>query len=123
MSGDFAPRTERRSRASSTSSRASPSKTTTPRSPMKSSISSDREAQAAQWIALTRHFFDGFFRLGFLDDRGEESFKRAMIGVLAAIVAIGLFAARVYLSKYYRLAGQPTADAYRWALAADQLFM
>jgi hypothetical protein len=75
------------------------------------------------WPALTRHFFYSFFRLGFLDDAGEESFKRAIIGVLAGIFASGLLLADVYFRKYRGLAGQPTADLYRWMLPADQLLI
>ena len=40
--------------------------------------------------ALTRHFFQDFFRLSFLDDAGEESFRRVIIGLLAGFVALGL---------------------------------
>jgi hypothetical protein len=75
------------------------------------------------WPALTRHFFHAFFRPGFLDDAGEESFKRAIIGVLAGIFASGLLLADVYFRKYRALAGQPTADLYRWMLPADQLLI
>ena len=69
---------------------------------------------------LTRHFFQGFFRLSFLDDAGEESFKRAMIGVLSGIVAFGLLLARIRFGKY---AGMPSADLYRVMVQADQLQM
>lgn len=48
---------------------------------------------------LTRHFFTSFFRLSFLDDAGEESFKRAIIWMLAAAAAIGFFLARLFASK------------------------
>ena len=75
------------------------------------------------WLILTRHFFQAFFRLSFLDDAGEESFKRAIIGILAGIVAFGFLLARVYFNKYWGLAGQPTPDLYRWMLPADQLLM
>ena len=68
---------------------------------------------------LTRHFFQGFFRLSFLDDAGEESFKRAIAGALAVIVAFGLFITRLYLGKYRGL----SADLYRLSLPADQLLM
>jgi ABC-type transport system involved in multi-copper enzyme maturation permease subunit len=77
----------------------------------------------APWTTLTRHFFHAFFRLSFLDDAGEESFTRAVIGVLAGILALGLLLARVYLGKYVRLTNQPTPDLYRWMLPADQLLM
>jgi hypothetical protein len=68
---------------------------------------------------LTRHFFQGFFRLSFLDDAGEESFKRAITGALAVVVAFGLFLSRLYIGKYAGL----SADLYRLMLPADQLLM
>ncbi len=77
----------------------------------------------APWALLARHFFQAFFRLSFLDDAGEESFKRAISGILAAIVAFGFLLARVYFAKYWALAGQPTPDLYRLMLPADQLLM
>jgi hypothetical protein len=74
-------------------------------------------------LTLTRHFFQAFFRLGFLDDAGEESFKRSIIGVLAGVLAFGLLLARIYLGKYRALAAQSTPDLYRTMLPADQLLM
>ena len=68
---------------------------------------------------LTRHFFQGFFRLSFLDDAGEESFKRAIAGALAGVVAFGLFLSRLYIRKYAGL----SADLYHVMLPADQLLM
>jgi ABC-type transport system involved in multi-copper enzyme maturation permease subunit len=75
------------------------------------------------WIILGRHFFQIFFRLSFLDDAGEESFKRAIIGVLSGFLASGLLLARVYAKKYESLASQPDADLYRSMLPADQLLV
>jgi hypothetical protein len=82
----------------------------------------NREGQSP-CVVLIRHFFDAFFRLSFLDDAGEESFKRAILGVFAGLLASGLLLARVYLSKYADLANRPTADMYRLMLPADQLLM
>jgi hypothetical protein len=79
-----------------------------------------RERQPAPLSTLTRHFFQGFFRLSFLDDAGEESFKRAMMGVLSGIIAFGLLLARIRFGKY---AGLPNADVYRVIVQADQLQM
>lgn len=76
-----------------------------------------------QWVALTGHFLRGLFRLSFLDDAGEESFKRAMIGLLAGILSFGIVFARVYARKYLELFQQPTPDAYRFMLPADQLLL
>jgi hypothetical protein len=73
------------------------------------------------WGALTRYFFQTLFRLRFLDDAGEESFTRAIIGVLVGIFALGLFVSRLQMGKYARLVAQPSADVYRSMIAADQL--
>jgi ABC-type transport system involved in multi-copper enzyme maturation permease subunit len=78
------------------------------------------DTRPAPFSTLTRHFFQGFFRLTFLDDAGEESFRRAMIGVLSGIVAFGLLLLRLYLGKY---AGLPNADVYRVMVQADRLLM
>lgn len=71
-------------------------------------------------ITLTRHFFASFFRLTFLDDAGEESFKRALIFLLAGLVAAGLFVARLYLGKYQGLWPGTAAEAA--IIQADRLF-
>lgn len=72
---------------------------------------------------LGRHFFQSFFRLSFLDDAGEESFKRGLTGVLAVMIALGLFLARIYMGKYAMLSGQRTPQLYELMLPADQLLM
>jgi ABC-type transport system involved in multi-copper enzyme maturation permease subunit len=71
--------------------------------------------------ALTRHFFQEFFRLSFLDDAGEEAFTRVLIGVLAAFIAVGLWLPRIVSMKY--AGGFATQDAYLRVVLADQLLM
>lgn len=79
-----------------------------------------RRTQVARARAtLTRHFFASFFRLTFLDDAGEESFKRALLFLLVALVGAGLFVARLYIGKYN---GLPDADAIAAVIQADRLF-
>jgi hypothetical protein len=73
--------------------------------------------------SLARHFFQGFFRLSFLDDAGEESFRRVIIGILAGFVAFGLWLPRVFARKYSFLGSQPDAQRYMQALLADELLM
>ena len=73
--------------------------------------------------ALTRHFFHSFFRLSFLDDAGEESFKRGLIGVLAVIIAFGLLLGRIYMAKYAMLSSLRTPAPFQLMLPADQLLM
>jgi hypothetical protein len=72
--------------------------------------------------ALIRLFFQEFFRLSFLDDAGEESFRRVMIGLLSGFVALGLWLPRMYVAKYESLASAGPV-AYTSALVADQLGM
>jgi ABC-type transport system involved in multi-copper enzyme maturation permease subunit len=73
--------------------------------------------------ALARHFFQGFFRLSFLDDAGEESFRRVIIGLLGGFVAFGLWLPRLFSQKYFYLSEHGRADVYLQALLADQLLM
>lgn len=72
---------------------------------------------------LTRHFFNGFFRLSFLDDAGEESFKRAILALLAVAITFGLALTRLYAGKYASLIGRVSPEAFGWIAAADQLFI
>jgi hypothetical protein len=71
--------------------------------------------------ALTRHFFQEFFRLSFLEDAGEESFRRVIIGVLAAFIAIGLWLPRIMAVKYG--SGFPNGEEYLQVVMADRLLM
>jgi ABC-type transport system involved in multi-copper enzyme maturation permease subunit len=69
---------------------------------------------------LTRHFFSSFFRLSFLDDAGEESFKKALIGLLTAVIGAGLLVTRLYITKYRALGEVEMLPAI---VAADRLFI
>jgi hypothetical protein len=71
---------------------------------------------------LVRLFFQDFFRLSFLDDAGEESFRRVIIGLLGGFIAIGLWLPRMYMAKYAAVA-QGSPETYRAILVADQLVM
>jgi hypothetical protein len=72
---------------------------------------------------LTQHFFRGFFRFSFLDEAGEQSVTRAMLGGLTVIICAGFVVARLYAKKYAMLSQQPTADLYLLMLPADQMQM
>lgn len=76
-----------------------------------------------RFALLTRHFLHGFFRLSFLDDAGEASFARALIGVVTGILVFGLAVARLYVVKYQALASAPTPERYLLMLPADELLM
>ncbi len=73
--------------------------------------------------ALARHFLQGLFRLNFLDDAGEESFRRVIIGLLAGFLAFGSWLPRLFARKYFYLGQLGQADVYLQALQADQLLM
>ena len=74
-------------------------------------------------VALTRHFFQDFFRLSFLDDAGEESFKRVIIGLLGGFIALGLWLPRMYIGRYVYASSQGSFEHYRALLLADELLM
>jgi hypothetical protein len=71
---------------------------------------------------LVRLFFQDFFRLSFLDDAGEESFRRVIIGLLGGFIAIGLWLPRMYIAKY-EAGAQWSPETFRAILLADQLVM
>ena len=72
---------------------------------------------------LTRHFFRGFFDLGFLSQTGTMPVTRLILGLGATFIAFGLLLTRVYRTKYVILALQDTPDAYRLALPADHALL
>jgi hypothetical protein len=74
----------------------------------------------AIWGTLVGHFLRSFFRLQFLDDAGQESFKRALFGLLTSAVGIGLFLSRLYMWKYKHLT--PSHDL-ELIVFADRLFI
>lgn len=78
------------------------------------------DAGATAFRTLTRYFFTSFFRLSFLDDAGEESFKRAIIGVLTGVIGFGLLATRLYLGRY---AGVSDPQFLAQTLTVDRLFL
>ena len=73
-------------------------------------------------VALTRHFFTSLFDGGFLSDEGTESLKRALLGTLAVVVAVGLLLTRVFMAKYAMLSSGPP-DQYARELLADHAFL
>ena len=64
-----------------------------------------------------------FFRLSFLDDAGEESFRRMIIGLLAGFVGLGLWLPRLYMGKYAYLSSEGSIERYRAMLLAEQLMV
>jgi hypothetical protein len=74
----------------------------------------DRRASAV----LTRHFVQRFFDFGFGSDAAIDGMRRLLLGILSAMVAIGLFLPRIYRAKYFALRSMA---AYQDALLGDQL--
>ena len=75
-----------------------------------------RQGQAG---LLTRHFFHALFDFGVFSQEGADSFVRLIIGVIAALISLGLLLARLYAMKYGALSGAPTSEPYARALLAD----
>src|SRR5689334_19236583 len=78
-------------------------------------------ADPAFW-RLTRQFFAGLFRLGFLNDQGADAFTRVVIGIASVVFALGLAMARIYMGKYAYLSGLG-GETYRQAAVADEAFV
>jgi hypothetical protein len=55
------------------------------------------------WYQLATHFFRGLFDFGVLSDAGSDAFRRALIGIVAVTVSLGLLLTRMYLHKYTAL--------------------
>ena len=72
---------------------------------------------------LTRHFFNGLFDFGIWTEEGTDSFKRMLMGVIAALLACGLLLVRVYVAKYVILLSAATPEPYRLAQLADHAML
>jgi hypothetical protein len=72
---------------------------------------------------LVRHFLSGLFDFGILSETGTASFKRTMLGIATVFLSLGLLLARVYLTRYGRLADEPTADPYQRAVLGDHALL
>ncbi len=70
-------------------------------------------------VVLARHFFTSLFDFGFLSDDGAESFKRALLGVVAVAMGLGLILVRLFMIKY----GSLSPDGYDRAVVADHAFL
>lgn len=77
---------------------------------------------SSSMAVMIRHFFAGLFRPSFLDDAGEASFTRAILGALAATVTFGLALVRLVAGASLG-ATHATGDVYAWTVAADRLLM
>ena len=75
------------------------------------------------WYVLTRHFFRALFDFGVLSDTGTEAFKRLLLGLAAAALALGLLLVRIFATKYAILAELQAHEAYALALVSDHAFL
>ena len=69
--------------------------------------------------ALTRHFVRHFLDVGFMTSEGSDGVRRALLGVMSAVITIGLFLPRVMLGKYAGIRGVP--DLYHAMVIGDTL--
>jgi hypothetical protein len=72
---------------------------------------------------LTGHFFRALFDFGTLTEAGADALKRALLGGVGILIALGLAMTRVYMIRYAILSGAPTAEPYRRALFGDDLMI
>jgi hypothetical protein len=85
------------------------------------------------WYQLVTHFFRGLFDFGVLSDAGSDAFRRALIGIVAVTVSLGLLLTRMYLHKYTALSevfqdwggasSLTNREPYRLALLGDGALM
>ena len=68
---------------------------------------------------LTRHFFHALFDFGVFSQEGADSFVRVVIGIIAALIALGMLLRRMYAMKYGELVAARSAEPYARALLAD----
>ena len=69
--------------------------------------------------ALTRHFVRHFLDVGFMTSEGSDGVRRALLGLMSAVVTIGLFLPRLMLGKYAGIRGVP--DVYHAMVIGDTL--
>ena len=69
--------------------------------------------------ALTRHFIRHFLDVGFMTSEGSDGVRRALLGLMSAVITIGLFLPRVLLGKY--AGARDTADLYHAMVIGDAL--
>jgi len=69
--------------------------------------------------ALTRHFVRHFLDVGFMTSEGSDGVRRALLGLMSAVITIGLFLPRVMLRKYEAVRG--IDDLYHAMVIGDTL--
>src|SRR5262245_65217222 len=69
--------------------------------------------------ALTRHFVRHFLDVGFMTSDGSDGVRRALLGLISAVITIGLFLPRMMVAKYAGIRGIP--DVYIATVAGDML--
>jgi hypothetical protein len=69
--------------------------------------------------ALTRHFVRHFVDVGFMTSEGSDGVRRALLGLMSAVITIGLFLPRLMLGKYAGIRGIP--ELYHATIIGDTL--
>jgi len=68
---------------------------------------------------LTRHFVRHFLDVGFMTSEGSDGVRRALLGLMSAVITIGLFLPRVMLRKYEAV--RSIDDLYHAMVIGDTL--
>jgi len=68
---------------------------------------------------LTRHFVRHFLDVGFMTSEGSDGVRRALLGLMSAVITIGLFLPRVMLRKYEAV--RSIEDLYHAMVIGDTL--
>jgi hypothetical protein len=68
---------------------------------------------------LTRHFFHALFDFGVFTQEGADAFVRAIIGLIALVLSLGLLLVYMYLNKYAALFAAAAREPYAQAILAD----
>jgi hypothetical protein len=78
-----------------------------------------RPVDSAQARALTRHFVRHFLDVGFMTTEASDGVRRALLGMMSAVVTIGLFLPRLMGQKYAGIRDLP--DLYQMMVVGDTL--
>ncbi len=72
---------------------------------------------------LTEHFFRALFDFGILTQAGSDSFKHGLIFAIGLFVGIAFLLTRLFVRRYFEIAGSGSAELYRRMLLGDELLL
>jgi hypothetical protein len=79
--------------------------------------------RSAPFALLVRHFIGAGLAPDLLSETGADYFRRALFGVLAMLLVLGLFITRIFFDRYTNLNATIGREIYNRAVQADSLFM